>query len=100
MRTLATEAGGRAIEIRIRDSSWQDAVGVVAYADRTGVRSCVVRRPNWYYVFRPQPMCTAAELRTGLQVWFLPHDAQVPPGQVEVARLPQTLVTRLPLGAG
>jgi hypothetical protein len=65
------------------------------------VRSCVVQRPNWYYLFRPQSMCTAAELRTGLQVWFLPPHAQVPTGQREVMRLPQqTLVTRAPLGAG
>jgi hypothetical protein len=101
VRTLAAQADGRPITIRIRSSSWQDAAGVVAYADRTGVRSCVVQRPNWYYLFRPQSMCTAAELRTGLQVWFLPPHAQVPTGQREVMRLPQqTLVTRAPLGAG
>ncbi len=100
VRTLASEADGRPIEIRIRSSSWQDAVGVVAYADRTGVRSCVVEQLRWEYLFRPQSMCTAAELRTGFQIWFSPADAQVAPGQVEVARLPQTLVTRLPQRAG
>jgi hypothetical protein len=96
-RTLAGAADGRAIEIRILSSSWIDAAGLVDYADRTGVRSCVVYAVNWFYLFRPQSMCTSAELRTGMQVWFLPSTAHVPPGQLEVARLSQTLVTRLPL---
>jgi hypothetical protein len=96
VRTLASQAGGRPIEIRIRSGAWQDAVGVVAYADRTGTRSCVVEKLNWYYLFRPQSMCTAGELRDGLQVWFSPSDARVPRGQLKVVRLPQTLVTRLP----
>ncbi len=95
VRTLASEADGRAIKITITSSAWQDAVGVVAYADRTGVRSCVVEKLRWEYLFRPQSMCTADELRTGFRVWFSPARAQVPPGQVEVVRLPQTLVTRL-----
>jgi hypothetical protein len=98
-RSLARAAHGRPIEIRIRSSSWIDAVGVVDYADRTRLRTCVVYALNWYYLFRPQSICTRAELRTGLQVWFLPRNARVPRGQLEVARLPQTLVTRLPLTA-
>jgi hypothetical protein len=98
-RTLARAADGRPIEIRIRSSSWIDAVGIVDYADRTRLRTCVVYALDWYYLFRAQSICTRAELRTGLQVWFLPRNARVPRGQLEVARLPQTLVTRLPLAA-
>jgi hypothetical protein len=97
VQTLARTAGGQPIEIRIRSSAWIDAAGVVDYADRNRLRTCVVYALNWYYLFRPQSICTRAELRTGLQVWFLPRDARVPRGQLEVARLPQTLVTRLPL---
>jgi hypothetical protein len=100
VRALARDAHGRPIEIRIRSKAWQDAVGLVAYADRTGVSSCVVEAVNWYYLFRPQSMCTASELRDGFEVWFSPSAAQVPPGQLKVARLPQTLVTRLPQRAG
>ncbi len=95
VRTLASAADGRPIQIRIRSGAWMDAVGVVAYADRTGVRSCVVEAVNWLYLFRPQSMCTPGDLRDSFQVWFLSPAAQVPPGQVEVVRLREALVTRL-----
>jgi hypothetical protein len=97
VRTLATAADGRPIEITILSGTWFDAVGVVAYADRTDVRSCVggFDELRWQYLFRPQSICTSAEARASFQVWFAPPGSQVPPGQVVVARLREALVTRL-----
>jgi hypothetical protein len=97
VRTLDAQAHGRPIEITILDSAWNDAVGVVAYADRTGVRTCVggYDEQRWVYLFRPQSICTASEARTAFRVWFSPGNAQVGSGQVEVARLREALVTRL-----
>jgi hypothetical protein len=97
VRTLDSEAHGRPIEITIWSSAWYDAVGVVAYADRTGVRTCVggYDEQRWVYLFRPQSICTAGEARTAFRVWFSPGNARVGSGQVEVARLREALVTRL-----
>jgi hypothetical protein len=97
LRTLNSQAHSRPIEITILDSAWVDAVGVVAYADRTGVRTCVggYDEQRWVYLFRPQSICTAAETRTAFRVWFSPGNARVGSGQVEVARLREALVTRL-----
>jgi hypothetical protein len=96
VRTLARAADGRPIEITIVSSAWIDAVGVVAYADRTSVRSCVggFRELRWQYLFRQQSICTSAEARGSFHVWFSPPDTQVGPGQVVVARLREALVTR------
>ncbi len=97
VRTLARDADGRPIEITILSSAWNDAVGVVAYADRTGVRTCVggYDEQRWVYLFRPQSICTAGETRTAFRVWFSAGNAPVGSGQVEVARLREALVTRL-----
>lgn len=96
VHTLATAAHGRPVEVTIRSSAWWDAVGVVAYADRTGVRSCVggFRERRWQYLFRPQSICTPGEAQAGFQVTFWPPGTQVPAGQVVVARLREALITR------
>ncbi|MGH3304174.1 MAG: hypothetical protein ACRDOK_21345 [Streptosporangiaceae bacterium] len=80
VRTLARAADGKPIEITIRASAWFDAVGVVAYADRTRVRSCVggYRELRWQFLFRPQSICTASEARSGFHVWFWPPGTRVP----------------------
>jgi hypothetical protein len=97
VHTLAGQAGGRPIEITILSGDWFDAVGVVAYADRTGVRSCVggYRELRWQYLFRPQSICTSAEARGSFHVWFSAPGTEVAPGQVVVARLREAWVMRL-----
>ena len=94
VHTFATAANGRPIVLRINDGAWFDAVGVVAYADRTGVRSCVVGSKAWGVLFRSQSICTQSEIQTGIPFWFSPSGQPVVTGQVAVARLPQALVTR------
>jgi hypothetical protein len=94
VHTLATVEDGRPIVLRINHGAWFDAVGVVAYADRTGVRSCVVGSKQWGVLFRSQSICTPSEIQTGVPFWFSPGGQPVVKGQVAVARLPQTLVTR------
>jgi hypothetical protein len=96
---LAAAAGGRPIVIRIVQGNWMHAVGVVAYADRTGVRSCVAG-PHWNVLFRAQSLCTRQEIRTGVTFWFTSTPTRVPRGASVVASFPQppaTLVTRQPL---
>jgi hypothetical protein len=94
VRTMATASGDRSIVVRIDQGAWFDAVGVVAYGDRIGRRACVVG-PRWVVLFRSQSVCSPAEARTGVTFWFYdPRQTQVPPGQVLVARLPDSLVTR------
>lgn len=93
VRSLHAAAGGRPIVIRINEGEWPDAVGVVAYADRTGVRSCVVGGARWGVLFRSQSVCTPQEIQTGVPFWFSPSTSHVPRGQVYFARLPETLIT-------
>jgi len=98
VKMLAAEAGGRPIVLRIAHNDWGDAVGVVAYADRTGLRACVVGS-SWTVLFRAQSVCTRGETRTGVSFWFTPIGERAPrPGSV-VATFPQTktLVTRQPV---
>ncbi|MGB6457166.1 MAG: hypothetical protein WBH47_22065 [Streptosporangiaceae bacterium] len=97
VRTLARAADGRPVEVIVADNAWFDAVGVVAYADRTGVRSCVggPGERRYRFLFRPQSICTASESRAGFQVWFSPPGMKVAPDQVVVARLREAWVTRL-----
>jgi hypothetical protein len=95
VKVLAAEAGGRPIVLRIAQHDWGDAVGVVAYADRTGLRACVVGS-TWTVLFRAQSVCTQGETRAGVSFWFTPIGVRAPlPGSV-VANLPPTLVTRRP----
>jgi hypothetical protein len=91
---MASESRGRSIVIRINEGAWFDAVGVVAYGDRTGRRACVTGS-RWVVLFRSQSVCTPAELQTGVTFWFYNSTQRlVPPGQVVVSRLPDALVTR------
>ncbi len=95
VQTMATESHGRSIVVRIPQGAWFDAVGVVAYSDRTGRRACVTGQAKWGILFRAQSVCTPAQVQTGVTFWFYnPQRSQVPPGQVLVARLPDALVTR------
>ena len=96
VHTLAAAADGRPIVVRIVSGDWFDAVGVIAYADRTGVRSCVAGKAKWAILFRSQSVCTSSEIQSGLAVWF---SSSIPRGQVVVARLPNVVVTRLPSAA-
>jgi MFS family permease len=94
VRTMASESRGRSMVIRINEGAWIDAVGVVAYGDRTGRRACVTG-PRWVVMFRSQSVCTPAELQTGVTFWFYNStQKRVPPGQVVVSQLSDALITR------
>jgi hypothetical protein len=67
--TLVAASRGRPIVLDVSPSAWHDAVGVIAYADRTGVRACV-SEPGWAILFRAQSICTLAELRDGTAFAF------------------------------
>jgi len=99
VKAMAAVAGGRAIVITIAQNDWMDAVGVVAYADRAGLRSCVVG-PHWTVMFRAQSMCTPREIRAGVSFWFTGTPGWTPRAGSVVARFPApsaTLVIRRPL---
>jgi hypothetical protein len=95
VQVLAAEADGRPIVLRIAQRDWGDAVGVAAYADRTGLRACVVGS-SWTVLFRAQSVCTRGETRAGDSFWFTPIGEQAPLAGSVVANLPPTLVTRRP----
>jgi hypothetical protein len=73
---LTRASGGRPIVLNVSQPAWPGAVGVIAYADRIGVRACV-SEPNWTILFRAQSICTSAELREGKAFSFT-GNAEVP----------------------
>lgn len=94
MRMMAGVSHGRPIVVNIDGGSWPDAVAVVAYGDRTGVRACVTGLAKWAIVFRAQSVCTPAEVQTGVSFWFYGLSHDVPRGQVLTGRTAETLITR------
>jgi hypothetical protein len=93
VQTMSAAARGRPIVVRINEGAWFDAVGVVAYGDRIGRRSCVTGPHRWTILFRSQSVCSPAELQRGVTFWFYNTGVRAAPGQVLVARLPDALVT-------
>ena len=79
---MAAVAAGRPMLISIDQNDWMDATGVVAYADRAGLRSCVIGS-HWSIMFRAQSMCTPRDLRTGVTFTFTGPTRRKPrPGSV------------------
>lgn len=95
---LAAAADGRLVVLRIAKNDWMDAVGLVAYEDRTGVRSCVVGS-QWAVIFRAQSICKRGETKTGVSFWVTPVRRRMPLGIPVVATFSQTVVTRKPLAS-
>jgi hypothetical protein len=54
---------------------------MVAYADRTGLRACVVGS-QWTVMFRAQSICTPDETRVGVSFWVGPAGLPVPQGSL------------------
>ncbi|MGD0555821.1 MAG: hypothetical protein ABSA93_12655 [Streptosporangiaceae bacterium] len=78
---LAAASRGRPIVLDVSSLGWGDAVGVIVYADRIGVRACV-SEPSWTIMFRAQSICTPAELRDGTVFEFIGKSEQPrPPGR-------------------
>jgi hypothetical protein len=98
---LAAIAKGRPIVVRIAGFSWKDAVGVIAYADQRGLRSCVtgLHRGDWdgRVLFRAQSECRAREKRLGVSFVFWKRNHWTPQDGPVVAALPFTFITRMPL---
>lgn len=84
---LAADSRGRPIVLNVSSLGWGDAVGVIVYADRIGVRACV-SEPSWTITFRAQSICTPAELRDGTAFEFIGKSEQPrPPGRPLFAML-------------
>jgi hypothetical protein len=90
---LAASADGRPIVLNITHNDWIDTVGLVAYADRVGVRSCVVGA-RWTILFRAQSMCTRSEMRSGVPFWVEAVHHHPRPGWEVAATLPTAWMTR------
>jgi hypothetical protein len=73
---LAAASRGRQVVLDVSPAAWGDAVGVIAYADRVGVRACV-SEPGWTILFRAQSICTPAERRDGTAFAFI-GSAEIP----------------------
>jgi hypothetical protein len=98
VKAMAAVADGRPIVLYIGDNDWMETVGVVAYADRIGLRSCVVGSQR-AVLFRAQSICTPGETRAGVSFWVTGVVRLKPLPQPVVATLPGTLVTRQPLAS-
>ena len=92
---LAASAHGRPIVLNIVNHDWIDTVGLVAYADRIGVRSCVVG-VNWTILFRAQSICTAGDMRSGAIFWLGPPHRELRPGWKLAATLPTAWMSQQP----
>jgi hypothetical protein len=92
---LAASAHGRPVVLHILNHDWIDAVGLVAYADRIGVRSCVIG-VNWTILFRAQSICTPGDLRSGAIFWLGSPHRQLWPGWKLAATLPTAWIARQP----
>jgi hypothetical protein len=90
---LAASADGRPIVLNITHNDWIDTVGLVAYADRTGVRSCVVG-VRWMNLFRAQSICTRSETRSGVAFRVEAAHRHPRPGWEVAATLPTAWMTR------
>jgi len=96
VRALVTAAHGRTMVLNLVHNDWMDAVGAVAYADRTGLRACVTGE-YWAVLFRAQSLCTRTQARVGTSFWFTPPGERPPVrGLVTVVTFPHAVVTRLP----
>jgi hypothetical protein len=95
VQQLAASADGRPIVLHILNHDWIDTVGLVAYADRTGVRSCVVGQ-NWTILFRAQSICTRGDIRSGARFWLGAPHRHLPPGWRVAATLPTAWIARQP----
>ena len=92
---LAAAADGRPIVLNILNHDWIDTVGLVAYADRIGVRSCVVG-VHWTILFRAQSICTGSETRSGVNFWLGAPHRHPRPGWRVAATLPTAWITEQP----
>lgn len=78
---LAEASRGRPIVIDFDRPAWYDAVGVIAYADRNGLRACITQK-YWEVLFRAQSMCTQSEIRDGTHFEFIGNGVRpLPPGR-------------------
>jgi hypothetical protein len=92
---LAASAAGRPIVLNITHNDWIDTVGLVAYADRTGVRSCVAEA-RWTNLFRAQSICSPSENRSGVKFWVGAVHRPPRPGWEVVATLPTWITRKAP----
>jgi hypothetical protein len=95
VQELAASAEGRPIVLHILNHDWIDTVGLVAYADRIGVRSCVVGT-EWTILFRAQSICTRGDLRSGAKFWLGPLHRQLHRDWRVAATLPTAWIARQP----
>jgi hypothetical protein len=88
---LAAASRGRPIVLDVSQPGWTDAVGVIVYADRIGVRACV-SEPSWTILFRAQSICTLAELRHGKAFAFVAKAGRPRPPSHPLFAMPSSMV--------
>jgi len=93
VKQLAASAGGRPIVLNILNRDWIDTVGLIAYADPIGVRSCVVG-VQWTILFRAQSICTPGDTRSGVTYWLGSPHRHLRPGWTLAATLPTAWISR------
>lgn len=82
---LRAASQGHEIVVEAGHVGWGDPVGVIAYADRIGLRACVQGK-KWRILFRAQSVCTPAELRDGRAFVFRDPKHPIPGRRLLVMR--------------
>ena len=89
---LAAHSNGHPMVITMDHAAWEDVIGLVAYADRHGLRMCL-RDRSWAVLARTSSICTSADRRAGIVYRFYTTTKAVPPVGPILARLPGSVVT-------
>ncbi len=89
--TIAAQAPGKMIVLRIQHPAWVPVSGFLVQAERTGVPVCV--DDPWYqFLFTSQFICTHAQAAAGVPYWF--YDPAPPPGAHVLLRFSGVAVVR------
>lgn len=88
---LAGKSSGRPMIIGMDHDAWPDAVGLILYASRHGLRMCL-RDPRWRILARPQSVCSLSEIRTGVPYHLYATVRHRAPNIPILARLHQSVV--------
>ncbi len=67
--TLAAQAQGKTIVLRIDGPAWVETTGFLVQAERTGVKACL-DEPRYTFLMTKRFICTPAQAAAGQGYWF------------------------------
>ena len=88
---MGARAAGRTIVLAFPHAAWTTVTGILARAERTGVKACVADR-YWKFMMTSQFICTPTQVADGYPMSVYPTGAE-PRGATAVARFRGALAT-------